>query len=135
MNDIFFYSIRMLDDLGKFKNFSNSGLAYIIKLTFFIITFVVLLGNSVYSEPMGPLTVHPKNTRYFAKHDGNPVYLTGSHTWNNFQDISGSSEFVPKLDYSAYLDFMNDHGHLFGLSAIRPNVKTCSGCCIAEKDH
>jgi len=35
---------------------------------------------------MGPLTVHPTNPRYFADGNGNVVYLTGSHTWTNFQD-------------------------------------------------
>ena len=35
----------------------------------------------------GPLTVHPTNGRYLADGDGRAVYLVGSHTWANFQDI------------------------------------------------
>ena len=35
----------------------------------------------------GPLRVHPKNGRYFADGDGRAVLLTGSHTWDNLQDI------------------------------------------------
>jgi hypothetical protein len=58
---------------------------------------------------MGPLSVHPTNTRYFADQNGSPVYLTGSHTWLNFQNFSQFSDF----DYSAYLDFLEDREHNF----------------------
>lgn len=35
----------------------------------------------------GALRVHPDNPRYFADDSGEAVYLTGSHTWANLQDI------------------------------------------------
>lgn len=59
----------------------------------------------------GPLTVHPKNPRYFADKDGNLIYLTGSHTWENLQDIGIAGEKL--FDYKAYLDMMQKNGHNF----------------------
>ncbi len=35
-----------------------------------------------------PLTIHPKNPRYFTNETGEAVYLTGSHTWSNTQSKS-----------------------------------------------
>lgn len=60
----------------------------------------------------GPLRVHPKNPRYFTDNSGKAIYLTGSHTWNNFQEIlpdEGGSIF----DYDAYLEMMAANGHNF----------------------
>ena len=63
------------------------------------------------SETMGPLTVNGLNTRYFSNNRGNLVYLTGSHTWNNFQDIADDG--VGPFDYAAYLDFLEANNHNF----------------------
>ncbi|MCB0182756.1 MAG: hypothetical protein KDE31_00745, partial [Caldilineaceae bacterium] len=60
----------------------------------------------------GPLRIHPTNPRYFADGDGNLVYLTGSHTWSNFQD-NGGSDPPPAFDYVAYLNFLTNHNHNF----------------------
>jgi hypothetical protein len=59
----------------------------------------------------GPLRVHPANPRYFADPAGRPVYLTGSHTWNNFQDWTRGA---PVFDYLGYLTFLrrNDQNHI-----------------------
>jgi hypothetical protein len=35
----------------------------------------------------GLLRAHPDNGRYFADDSGKAIYLTGSHTWANLQDI------------------------------------------------
>jgi len=40
------------------------------------------------------------------------VLLTGSHTWNNFQDW-GLTDPPPAFDYTAYLNFLQRHGHNF----------------------
>lgn len=66
----------------------------------------------------GPLRVHPTNPRYFTDgrklDDGslNAVYLTGSHTWNNFVDAfpEGASD---RFDFEAYLGFLEEHDHNF----------------------
>ena len=36
----------------------------------------------------GPLRANPKNPRYFTDGSGKAIYLTGSHTWNNLQEMS-----------------------------------------------
>jgi uncharacterized protein YjdB len=60
----------------------------------------------------GPLRVSSRNPRYFEDGTGRIVYLTGSHTWSNFED-NGTSSPPPAFDYGAYLDFLVAHGHNF----------------------
>ncbi len=60
----------------------------------------------------GPLRVHPKNPRYFTDDGKRVVYLTGSHTWSNLQDM-GPSDPPPAFDFDAYLDFLVQHNHNF----------------------
>jgi len=60
----------------------------------------------------GPLRIHPDNPRYFADRAGRAVWLTGSHTWANFQE-RGVKGKTPDFDYDAYLDFLQRHGHNF----------------------
>jgi len=57
----------------------------------------------------GPLRVHPDNPRYFTDGSGKAVYLTGSHTWNNFQH----NGVYPRVEYREYLDFLAKHNHNF----------------------
>jgi len=75
----------------------------------------------------GPLRVHPDNPRYFADGNGQAVYLTGSHTWNNFQHNS----VYPAVDYDEYLDFLQRHNHNF----IRLWVWEQGGWDPWAKDH
>ncbi len=60
----------------------------------------------------GPLRVHAENPRYFADDRGQPVYLTGSHMWNNLVDMGRSRPPEP-LDFGAYLDFLEKRNHNF----------------------
>lgn len=60
----------------------------------------------------GPLTVLPENPRYFTDGSGEAVYLTGSHTWANFQD-QGPRNPPRVFDFDQYLDFLQAHGHNF----------------------
>lgn len=61
---------------------------------------------------VGPLKVHFNNPRWFANTNGQAVWLTGSHTWANFQEreIEGHT---PDFDCEGYLDFPQRHGHNF----------------------
>jgi uncharacterized protein DUF6298 len=61
---------------------------------------------------LGPLRVDSVNPRYFSDGQGHVVYLTGSHTWSNFQD-NGTSDPPPAFDYAAYLDFLVRNNHNF----------------------
>jgi len=60
----------------------------------------------------GPLRPLPANPRYFTDDGQRAVYLTGSHTWDNLQDM-GESDPPPPFDYPAYLDFLARHDHNF----------------------
>ncbi len=62
--------------------------------------------------PPGPLRVSSANPRYFADGTGKVVYLTGSHTWANFQD-NGSGNPPAAFDYAQYLDFLTANNHNF----------------------
>lgn len=78
-----------------------------------LVTTVFLATAAVAAAPAtGPLRVHPKNPRYFADASGKAVFLTGSHTWANFQE-RGVEGQTPDFDYERYLDFMVEHGHNF----------------------
>jgi len=59
----------------------------------------------------GPLRPHPNNGRYFTDDSGKAIYLTGSHTWANLQDIGLPGG--PPFPYADYLDFMASHDHNF----------------------
>jgi hypothetical protein len=60
----------------------------------------------------GPLRRHPDNPRYFANAHGEPVYLTGSHTWGDVQDQLAPDPSV-RFDFSAFLDWLEGYGHNF----------------------
>jgi hypothetical protein len=60
----------------------------------------------------GPLREHPTNPRYFTDDGQRAVYLTGSHTWDNLQDMGESSPPVA-FDFEAYLAFLARHEHNF----------------------
>jgi hypothetical protein len=60
------------------------------------------------AEAVGPLIRSSNNPNYFAKPDGTPVYLTGSHQWTNLQD--GAATFPPAgIDYTAYVNWMQNN--------------------------
>ncbi len=60
----------------------------------------------------GPLQIAAANPRYFADASGKLVYLTGSHTWANFQD-NGGADPPPLFDYNQYLAFLQANNHNF----------------------
>lgn len=68
--------------------------------------------NTGVTAASGPLRVSSVNPRYFADAAGQVVYLTGSHTWANFQD-NGKGLPPPVFDYGKYLDFLAANNHNF----------------------
>ena len=64
------------------------------------------------SEASGPLRVNQDNPSWFVRPDGQAVWLTGSHTWANFQE-RGVEGQTPNFDYEGYLGFLERHGHNF----------------------
>jgi hypothetical protein len=81
--------------------------------------------NSIqHAREMGPLKVSNVNPRYFADGEGKVVYLTGSHTWDNFGDWGPPT---PKFDYRAYLDFLHAQNHNFIRFWARESIRASSG--------
>jgi Protein of unknown function (DUF4038)/Domain of unknown function (DUF5060)/Family of unknown function (DUF6298) len=74
--------------------------------------WVLLLESKQAFAAKGPLRVDPENPRYFTDGSGRAVFLTGSHTWANFQE-RGVEGTTPNFDYERYLDFMQGLGHNF----------------------
>jgi hypothetical protein len=59
----------------------------------------------------GPLRVNPANPRYFIDGSGRTIYLTGSHTWNDLQDRTDTSQ--PEFGYAGYLRLLARENHNF----------------------
>jgi hypothetical protein len=66
----------------------------------------------------GPITVPLRalggNPRYFTDGTGRAVYLTGSQTWNTFQDW-GTNGTVQPVDFAAFVAMLRAHNHNFTL--------------------
>jgi hypothetical protein len=61
-----------------------------------------------------PLRASTSNPNYFIDGSGQTVYLTGSHTWNNFQDW-GTDDSPQPFDFAAYVKMLVAHHHNFTL--------------------
>lgn len=61
-----------------------------------------------------PLRASPSNPNYFMDGSGKAVYLTGSHTWNNFQDW-GTDDAPQPFNFAAYVKLLVKHNHNFTL--------------------
>jgi hypothetical protein len=59
-----------------------------------------------------PLRISKSNPRYFTDNSGRAIYLTGAHTWENFQDVRLNDAEKP-FDWPRYLDFLVRHNHNF----------------------
>ena len=57
-----------------------------------------------------PLRASTTNSRYFTSGDGKAVYLTGSQTWNTFQDW-GTHGSVQPVDFAAFVAMLRAHHH------------------------
>src|SRR6266446_4046230 len=62
------------------------------------------------SSPMGPLKQSTTNPYYFVDPSGKAILLTGSQTWDDFQDTDTSASPAP-FDFNAYVNFLKLHGH------------------------
>ncbi len=61
-----------------------------------------------------PLRAWTNNPNYFTDGSGRAVYLTGSHTWNNFQDW-GTDDAPQAFNFAAYVKLLATHNHNFTL--------------------
>jgi len=59
---------------------------------------------------MGPLKQSSVNSRYFVDPAGNAVFLSGSHTWDDFQDTDTNVGSTPAaFDFNSYVNFLKAH--------------------------
>jgi len=71
------------------------------------VSFTVSGGTS---SAMGPLKQSTVNTRYFVNPAGNAVFLSGSHTWDDFQDTDTNVGSTPAaFDFNSYVNFLKAH--------------------------
>jgi len=67
---------------------------------------------TVSGGPMGPLKQSTANTRYFVNPAGNAVFLSGSHTWDDFQDTDTNVGSTPAaFDFTGFVNFLKAHNH------------------------
>jgi hypothetical protein len=75
----------------------------------------VTVSNAVVTNPppssaMGPLVQSTTNSHFFINPVGQAVMLSGSHTWDDFQDTASTAN-PPAFDFDAYVAFLKSHGH------------------------
>ena len=91
-----------------------------MKTLLFAISIVILVMPATLAQSQvqlhtsinGPLKRSADNPNYFTDNTGKAIFLTGSHTWENFQDIT-SEENLPRFDWAEYLDMMESKHHNF----------------------
>lgn len=82
-----------------------------IRNIFTIVLVAIVCTHSFGQTFDGLLFVHPENGRYFTDNSGKAIYLTGSHTWANFQEIGLPGDAL--FDWEGYLDLLEDNHHNF----------------------
>jgi hypothetical protein len=82
----------------------------LIALLFVLLKISIAEANQAIS--MDILRINNINPRYFSDEAGKIIYLTGSHTWMNFQDIDYSDP-PKRFDYKEYLKFLKENQHNF----------------------
>lgn len=92
-----------------------------IKKILSFICFAILMSGTVPAQEPGteykkhfngPLRILSSNPRYFTDNSGKAIYVTGSHTWANFQEHY--TDKVPAVfDWKGYLDMMTENNHNF----------------------
>jgi hypothetical protein len=78
----------------------------------FLLTLLVFCSQSDSNKSRGTLRVSGINPRYFTDNSGKAVYLTGSHTWNNFVNM-GPTQPPEEFDFPFYLEWMKKYNHNF----------------------
>ena len=86
------------------------------------LALLLMAGQAPSEQAAGPLRTHPTNPRYFSdgakRADGsfNVVYLTGSHTWTNLQDVNGYRELTNLEElggFERHLEWLQSYHHNF----------------------
>lgn len=81
-----------------------------MKLSLLFLILALLAYPYGLAQTDGPLRTQA-GCPYFVGQSGQAVYLTGSHTWANFQDITSAQDTA--FDWPEYLDMLTTCGHNF----------------------
>ncbi len=73
------------------------------------VAVTITISNTA-NTAMGPLKQSTVNPRYFVTPSGKAVLLSGSQTWDTFQDTDQSTS-PAAFDFTAYVNFLKSHGH------------------------
>jgi hypothetical protein len=84
-------------------------------ITFFWVILAVSLfsGSPKIGAAADLLRLDPGSHRYFIDSAGKPVYLTGSHTWDNLQQIDTFYPSQSDFDYDDHLSWLQSKNHNF----------------------
>jgi Family of unknown function (DUF6298) len=77
----------------------------------YVLLFLLFCNTSFSQYFNGPLRLNPENPRYFTDNSGKSIYLTGSHTWANFQEAGLPSDSL--FEWGKYLEMMKVNNHNF----------------------
>lgn len=98
-----------------------------------MLTTLLAIGPSMAAPAIeGPLKALSSNPHYFADPSGRAVYLTGSQTWNTFQDW-GTDGAIEPTDFPAFIRMLVAHHHNFTL-LWATELPTFHGLPTTEKD-
>ena len=75
-----------------------------------LIVLLILAASPLHAQTKGPLVVG-SNKHWFVDTTGKAVVLSGTHTWNTFQDLAQVSPPSPAFDFSSYVSFLKAYGH------------------------
>ena len=83
-----------------------------LKVKYGLLLLVTLCNIHAFCQTFnGPLRLNPENRRYFTDKSGKAIYLTGSHTWANFQEAGLPTDSL--FEWSKYLEMMKANNHNF----------------------
>ena len=77
-----------------------------------LIPILLSVNTSLFSQYFnGTLRLNTENPRYFTDKSGKSIYLTGSHTWANFQEAGLATDSL--FEWKKYLEMMRTNHHNF----------------------
>jgi Protein of unknown function (DUF4038) len=92
------------------KTKNNNNLGFQLRFIFFI-SLIFYFSGTFAQNFNGTLRVNPANPRYFMDKTGKAIYLTGSHTWANFQEAGLPNDSL--FEWQKYLAMMKANKHNF----------------------
>jgi Malectin domain/Putative collagen-binding domain of a collagenase len=109
---------RMLGRPGPNRLAAATAVACVVALTFGLVSVAsgsppaslrARLASTANTAITSPLRVSMANSHFLTDGSGRAVYLSGSHTWDNMQDLGNGGSPAP-FDFNSYVNFLVAHG-------------------------